>query len=95
MIVMPNAVEYPGVVKLTSSDTAIFSSYPTLQGSSYKSISLSVISLTTGTVTINDGTATTDVSYPGLSIGWEGLLNPVLSIEVTGDAVAVVTYIAH
>ncbi len=88
-------VIYPGMVKLTSGGTASFTTATPLQGTGYNSVSLSVISLSSGTVTVTDANGTTDVSYPGFSNGWQGSLNNDLVIEVTGDAVALVTYTAN
>ncbi len=83
---------YQGIVKLTSGGTASFTTATTLQGTTYNSVSLSVISLTTGTVSVTDALGTVAISYPGYSTGWHGLLSDDLTITVTGDAVALVTY---
>lgn len=82
----------PGMVKLTSGGTATFTTATPLQGTLYNSVSISVISLTTGTVTVTDANGATAISYPGFSAGWEGSLATTLSITVTGDAVAIITY---
>lgn len=81
----------PGISKLTGS-----ASFATT-GSDYRSISMSVISLTTGTVTVTDSSGTTDVSYVGYNAAWtidkssDGYITP-LTIATTGDAVIVITY---
>ena len=88
---------FPGMVLLTSGGTDTFDTTATaLQGSQYRSVSVSVISLTTGTVTVTDSYNTTNISYPGFSTAWSSPsgINPSLVIQVTGDAVALVTYSA-
>lgn len=82
-----------GIVKLTSGGTATFTTASPLQGTTYQSASLSVISLTTGTVTVTDAHGATTISYPGFSTEWKGTLSN-LSITVTGDAIVLVTYTA-
>lgn len=84
----------PGIVKLTSGGTATFTTATPLQGTAYHAVSISVISLTSGTVTVTDAHGATAISYPGFSAGWEGSLATTLSITVTGDAVAIITYSA-
>lgn len=85
----------PGVVKLTSSGTSVFSINAPLQGTTYTSVSLSVISLTSGTVSIVDSHTTTAISYPGFSTSWSGgSLTENLTITVTGDAICIITYLS-
>lgn len=85
-----------GIKKLTG--TASFStSSVLLGGTKYRSVSISVISLTTGTVTVTDGVGATTISYPGYSTTWgidkgtDGGLTG-LSIATTGDAIVIVSY---
>lgn len=89
-----STVVLPGIVLLTGAGTATFTTATTLQGTQYTSVSVSVISLTTGTVTVTDALGTTNISYPGYSSGWTGAISTHLSIHVTGDAVAIITYSA-
>lgn len=84
---------FAGMVLLTSGGTDTFDISTPLQGTNYNSVSVSVISLTTGTVTVDDDVNSTDISYVGFSTGWSGILNSgSLTITVTGDAIALVTY---
>lgn len=87
-------VVLPGTQLLTSGGTASFTTGTHLQGSSYTSVTLNVISLTTGTVTVTDPHGSSNVSHVGLSLNWQGLIGPGLTITVTGDAVALITYLA-
>lgn len=81
----------PGSILLTSGGTASF----TIDGA--RSVNLSVISLSTGTVTVTTDIGTTNISYPGVSLGWgidklsDAGLTEII-INVTGDAIVLVTY---
>ena len=90
-IITPKMIVVPGVVKLTSGGTATFT------GTNKRSVSLSVVSRTSGTVTVTADGVTTDVSYQGLNIDWSidkmsDLKLGALTIIVTGDCICVVTY---
>lgn len=84
--------EYQGITKLSGA-TITFSTNSPLQGTTYTSISLTVISLSTGTVTVTDGHGSTTISYQGYSTSWQGSLNN-LTITITGDAVVLISYSA-
>lgn len=88
------ASTYSGMVKLTSGGTASFdTTTPPVGTTQYTSVSVSVISLTTGTVTVTDSASNvTDISLPGYSTEWKS--SGALTITVTGDAIAIVTFTA-
>lgn len=84
---------YSGMVMLTSGGTDTFDITAPIQGTTYNSVAISVISLSTGTVTVDDDVNSTDISYPGFSTSWNEILNSgSLIISVTGDAIALITY---
>lgn len=85
-----------GMAYLTGTDS-FTTSTPLLGGTDYQSVSLSVISLTTGQVTVTDDSGTTNISFPGFSTGWS--VNKItdkgvtgITISTTGDAKVLVTY---
>lgn len=84
----PPPSPFSRLIKLTGT-----ASFATTSDPSIKSISLSVISLTTGTVNITDSSSsTTDISYAGYSASWDSPGN--ITISTIGDAIVLITY-AH
>lgn len=90
-IITPKQIIVPGLVKLTSAGTATFT------GTDKKSVTMTVISRTSGTVSIVADGVTTDASYAGYTTTWttnklSDLKLGSLTITVTGDAIVMVSY---
>lgn len=86
-----------GVKKLTG--TASFSTSTSLSGiNTYRSVSISVVSLTTGTVVLQDPSGATSIPYAGLNLNFgidkdsdTGLLAGLI-VSTTGDSIVIVSY---